>query len=320
MKRVMIAALLLCAMASAARAADPGKVSIALNWVPEPEFGGIYEAKRGGAFERQGIDATIQPGGAGAPTWQLVASGKAQFAVASADEVVIARSQGADVLAIFTIYQTCPQGIMVHASRGLKSIEDVFKNPGTVAMEAGLPYGKFLKQKFGFDKVKRVSYDGGIGNFLADKNFAQQCFVFSEPLAAKKAGSDPQVFLVSDAGYNPYTGVIITSGKLLRDNPDVVGAVSASLIEGWAAYLKDPKPANEMMGKLNKTMNAETFAEAAEAQKPLVESEETKANRLGWMTTARWEELCKQLVDLKVVAKAPAADECFKIVPGSTLK
>jgi NitT/TauT family transport system substrate-binding protein len=179
-------------------------------------------------------------------------------------------------------------------------------------MEVGLPYGKFLQQKFGFDKVKRVSYDGGIGNFLADKMFSQQCFVFSEPLAAKKAGADPQTFLVADAGYNPYTGVIIVSRKTLRDDAKTVSAVVAGLTEGWGNYLTDPKPANEMMGKLNKTMVAETFAAAAEAQKPLIESDDTKANRLGWMTLQRWQELCKQLVDLKVVEKSPAAEECFK--------
>ncbi|MGH7180285.1 MAG: ABC transporter substrate-binding protein, partial [Tepidisphaeraceae bacterium] len=135
---------------------EPAK--IALNWVPEPEFGGIYQAKVDGTFDRNEIDASIQPGGAGAPTWQLVASGKADFAVASADEVIIARSQGADVVAVFAIYQTCPQGIMVHRSRGLTSIEQVFQS-GTLAMEVGLPYGKFLQKKYGFDKVKRIPYD-----------------------------------------------------------------------------------------------------------------------------------------------------------------
>lgn len=308
----VIAAAMVALSATVAPAQNK-KVNFALNWVPEPEFGGIYEAQRGGAFAKHGVDVSIQPGGAGAPTWQLVASGKADFAVASADEVVIARSRGADVVAVFTIYQTCPQGIMVHASRGLKSIDQVF-NPGggTVAMEVGLPYGKFLQQKYGFERVKRVSYDGGIGNFLADKMFSQQCFVFSEPLAAKKAGSDPQTFLVADAGYNPYTGVIIVSGKTLRDDAATVSGVVAGLIDGWGAYLADPKPTNEAMGKLNKTMAVETFAAAAEAQRGLIESGDTKANRLGWMTLPRWQELCKQLVDLKVVEKSPPAEECFK--------
>src|SRR3954463_10013 len=86
------------------------KIRFALNWVPEPEFGGIYAAKESGTFAKNGLDVDIQPGGAGTPTWQLVATGKADFAVASADEVLIARQQNADVVAIFATYQTCPQG------------------------------------------------------------------------------------------------------------------------------------------------------------------------------------------------------------------
>src|SRR5256714_11094745 len=150
------------------------RVKITLNWVPEPEFGGIYAAKQNGAFAKHGLDVDIIPGGAGTPTWQLVANGKTDFGVASADEVFIARSQGADVTAIFATYQTCPQGIMVHASRGLKDIADVFQS-GTLAMEVGLPYAKFLERKYGFGKIKRIAYDGGFANFLADRDFAQQC-------------------------------------------------------------------------------------------------------------------------------------------------
>jgi len=301
----------LCGSLSSAFAAE--KVSIALNWVPEPEFGGIYAAKENGAFDKHNLDVDIKPGGAGAPTWQQVASGKVQFGVASADEVVIARANGADVVALFTIYQTCPQGIMVHASRGFKSIEDVFTHPGTLAMEVGLPYGKFLQKKFGFDKIKRIPYDGGVGNFLADKDFSQQCFVFSEPLIAKKQGSDPQTFLISDAGYNPYTGVIITNGDWARKNPNVVRDMAAALRDGWRAYLDGPKPANAAMGKINKTMDQQTFADVAEAQKSLIETDETKKNGLGTMTLERWEQLVKQLSDLGVVdgSKAPAAMNCF---------
>src|SRR5881397_3549501 len=104
MNRLLAAVLLMICI----RPAYSAQSAIALNWVPEPEFGGIYEAQRGGAFAKHDLDVTIQPGGAGAPTWQLVASGKVPFAVASADEVVIARSRGADVVAVFAIYQTCP--------------------------------------------------------------------------------------------------------------------------------------------------------------------------------------------------------------------
>ena len=302
---VFAAVLAVCSIASASE-----KVTMALNWIPEPEFGGIYAAKEQGAFEKHELDVDIKAGGAGAPTWQRVATGQVEFGVSSADEVVIARSTGADVVAIFTIYQTCPQGIMVHASRGMKTIDEVFKS-GTLALEIGLPYGKFLEKKYGFDGVKRVPYTGGIANFLADKNFAQQCFVFSEPLAAKKQGADPQTFLIADSGYNPYTGVVVTSGQYAKRHPKMVKAMAAALEEGWKTYLADAKPANEVMGKLNKAMDPETFAAAAEAQKTLVTGPADEKLPLGSMTSERWKTLIDQLVDLKVIKSAPKAEECF---------
>ena len=303
---VVVASLLVAPLAYGAE-----KIRFALNWVPEPEFGGIYAAKENGTFGKNNLDVDIQPGGAGTPTWQLVATGKADFAVASADEVLIARQQNADVVAIFATYQTCPQGLMAHTARGFKSIGDIFSNSGKVAMEPGLPYVNYLKNKFGFDKVKVVAYDGGPAGFLNDPQMTQQCFVTSEPIAAKKAGADPKVFLIADAGYNPYTAVIITQGKTARDRPQVVASVVKSLQAGWRTYLDDPKPANATMMKLNPEMDAATFAAAAEAQKPLIETDETKKAGLGTMTRERWETLAKQLVELKVIEKAPPVDQCY---------
>jgi NitT/TauT family transport system substrate-binding protein len=286
------------------------KIRLQLNWVPEPEFGGIYQAQQDGTYAKHGIDVDITPGGAGAPTWQLVGTGKVDFAAASADEVLIARQQQADVVAIFAVYQTCPQGIMVHASRGLKDLAGLWQAGGTLAVEPGLPYVNFLKKKYGDGKLNFVAYDGGPASFLHDANFSQQCFITSEPIAAKKAGSDPQVFLISEAGYNPYTTVIITRGDYIKAHLDQVKAMTAALREGWTAYLADPSKANDAMGKLNGDMDAETFAAAAAAQKPLIETDETKANGLGTMTLKRWQELADQLKDLGVITGAePGA--CF---------
>ena len=295
-------------------AAGVQKVTLTLNWVPEPEFGGIYAAKLSGAFQRNHLDVDIRPGGAGTPTWQMVATGQADFAVASADEVIIARTKGADVVAIFATYQTCPQGIMVHASRGLKTIGDVCQS-STLAVEPGLAYVDYLKGKFGIDKGKLVPYTGGIAAFLADKNLAQQCFITSEPISAKRQGADPQVFLIADAGYNPYTAVVITQGEMIRSRPQVAAAVVQALREGWRSYLDDPTPANQVMGQLNKQMDADMFAEAATAQKPLIDP---PAGTFACQCQfgAPWigsgvETLIQQLLALKVIDRAPAPDECF---------
>ena len=56
------------------RDAAASSSSIALNWKPEPEFGGLYEAQRIDAFAKHGLDVEIT-GGPGAPVVQMVAAG-----------------------------------------------------------------------------------------------------------------------------------------------------------------------------------------------------------------------------------------------------
>jgi NitT/TauT family transport system substrate-binding protein len=47
------------------------KIRLALNWKPEPDFGGFYAAP----YQKYGLDVEILPGGAGAPTMQMVGAG-----------------------------------------------------------------------------------------------------------------------------------------------------------------------------------------------------------------------------------------------------
>src|SRR5882672_1777887 len=117
-------------------AEEVAKVRVALNWVPEPEFGGIYAAKSGGAYRSHGLDVEVIGGGAGVPVVQMVATGRVEFGTAGGDDVVMARARGADVVAVFATFQTAPQGIMVHASRHFESLEEVFRDGrGMLALE-----------------------------------------------------------------------------------------------------------------------------------------------------------------------------------------
>jgi NitT/TauT family transport system substrate-binding protein len=249
----------------------------------------------------------------------MVGAGSVEFGVVSADEVLVARARGNDVVALFAVYQTCPQGIMTHASRGFIEIGDVFRGPGTLAMQRGLPYADYLLKKYAPHPDLRIvpSPGGSIAAFLADKNFSQQCFITSEPVLARQQGADPQTFLVADAGYNPYTTVLAASGPFVRQNRDVVANMVQAVREGWASYLANPAPAHAVMQSINKTMDARTFAESAIAQKPLIETDETRQAGLGVMTKQRWHTLAQQLAELKVIERAPPAEECFQSFPPS---
>ena len=311
-----IVVVLICAAAGCNRSEDKDgtsgatKVRLTLDWKPEPEFGGFYEAKEAGAFAKQGLDVDLRTAGPGAPTWHLVANGQTEFATTAADQVLVARDKGADVVALFAVYQTSPLAIMTHKARGFTKLEDVFTNPGTLAAEPNA-WLTYLTQKFPGSKVKITGYGGGVAAFLAKPDYSQQSFVFSEPLLAKRQGADPQTFLVADAGYNPYTTVVIAKGDYVRANPKVVKALFSASRDGWRAYLDNPEKTNAAMLKLNKEADAQTFAGMAEAQKSLIETDETRQTGLGTMTAARWQTLSQQLADLGVIKRALPASECF---------
>ena len=285
------------------------QLSLTLDWVPEPEFGGFYAARESGAFGKQGLEIDIKPRGQG-ETWKLVAQHATDFATTAADQVLIAREQGADVVAIFAVYQTSPQAIMVHKARGFSKLDDVFATPGTLEAEDAT-WLKYLRGKFPGSVVKLTSNSPGIATFLAKADLSKQCFLTSEPLQATTANSDPQTFLIADAGYNPYTTVVIARGEMVRKDPETIKKMIVALRQGWRTYLDDPAPTNAVMSKLNREMDATTFAESARVQKPLIETQDTKRTALGEMTKERWELLGKQLVELAIIKQAPPAQEAF---------
>ena len=305
-------ALLLLAPLFLSLAAHAEKVPLALNWKPEPQFGGFYAASLNNeTAQRNRIALEVTPGGAGTPVVQMVAAGQFNFGIASADEVIVARARGADVVAVFAAYQTNPQAIMTHAENGFKTLADVYASKGTLAIQKGLPYALYLDKKYAGKKAAViVPYLGGIQNFLADKNYSQQCFATSEPLAAEKLKAKVKTFLVAEEGFNPYTTVLVVRGDFLKSNKELVSRVVDTVRAGWKAYLVDPTATNARMHELNKSMDLATFAESAKAQKPLIETAS-----LGVMTEARWTTLRQQLVDLKLVSAdvlKTNVNDCFR--------
>jgi NitT/TauT family transport system substrate-binding protein len=194
--------------------------------------------------------------------------------------------------------------IMVHKSRKLKGLSDLFSQEGIVALEQGQAYVSYLKKKFEPIKAKFVPYTGGVSSFLHDPQFAQQGYIFSEPLTAKAQGADPDFFLLASAGYNPYSAVVAVRAEYLKQNEALVKSMVTAIRDGWASYRKSPQEANQKMASLNKAMDLATFAAAAKEQERLLGD--------GSMSESRWKEHIQQLLDAKALTKAPDAQACFR--------
>lgn len=309
LKSILHLALLFLALeAWSAPAKTP--LQLALNWKAEPQFGGFYAAAD--EFAKRGLNVQVLEGGSGTPTVQMLAHGKVEYAVVGAEEIILSNERNPEtkVKAIFASYQIAPHILMTHPERGFKTMKDIFSQPGTLAVQAGLPFFLFLQQKFGKGAVKIVPYAGGVSTFLSDPNFSQQGFETSEPLLVKKAGKKAQVFRVADEGFNPYTTVLAVRESYLKDHIDEVGQVVAAVREGWKKYLLDPALTNQRMGQINKSMDAETFAESAKAQKELIQP--TASFKVGQMSDKRWQELVDQMLKIGLIKTKPLPSDVYK--------
>ncbi len=284
---------------AAATAPAAKKLTVALNWYPEPEFGGFYEAALAGTYAAAGLDVEILPGGPGAPVLELLASGKADVAISGADDLLIRRARGLDAVAVLPGFQDSPVGLMAHAASGVARFEDV---KGKVAIEAGSPFQQFLWGRFGWEgKVEPVPTTGSIGPFAADPTLVQQAFITSEPCVAEGQGLTVTFLPGRDAGWNPYASLAVVRGAD-KDAPWVRAFHDASLA-GWKAYLADPTRGNAEIARLNPNLPMDRMGCIVARQRPFVEG----ADGLGEMTAARWEATAAALRSVGQPADATGA-------------
>lgn len=281
---------------------------LALNWKAEPEFGGFYAAA--GILKKKGIDLEVIEGGSSTPTVQMLAAKKVPLAIVSGDELVTARDRGIDLVAVFAVYQKNPQGLMVREDSSIKTIEQLLNSAETtIGVQMGLPFVAYLKKKFPNMKARLVPYQGGIGPFLAQKNYAQQCFITAEALAAKKAGVNVRTFTFDEVGFTPYLAVLAVHRDTLNQRKAELTPIFAAIRQGWEEYLAQPAEVDKLMNKLNPSMSLETFAESGKAQLSLVKPSSNFV--VGSMTAERWKTTAELLKDLGLIKTIQKPENYF---------
>ena len=281
------------------RTSDRPVVKLALNWFPEAEHGGYYAALVHDYYKGHGLEVEILGGGPDAPVIQRVATGSVEFGVTNADDVLIARAQGAPIVALMAPYQVNPRCIMVHSDSGIERIEDI--RGMTLALSPRPAFSHYLRKIYPFENVRIVPYSGSVVQFLASKGFAQQAYVFSEPFVARKQGADPLALLVADVGFNPYASVLIASESTVEESSELARKMTASSVAGWRHYLQAPARANQEINRLNPEMDLEILGFGAAESIPLVVDDVALLGDVGTMSLERWERLCEQLEEAELI-------------------
>lgn len=284
--------------ASSAKAAGLEPVVLMLNWYPEAEHAGFYAAKVHGIYEKYGLDVTIRPGGPNAPVAQELMTGRIQFGIGNADDVLLFRQQDANVVALMAPLINTPRCVLVREDSGITSLSGLKGN--ILQANQGQPFVDFMRSKGMLDGVEIVPYGGSVAKLVTDKKTAIQAYSFSEPLMAQQQGVPVRALMVSDIGFNPYASCLMCNEELVTKNPELVKKMVKASREGWQKYLDAPAESNQVIHKANEQgMTIEALEFGVEKMRPLCLPEGTK--EIGVMTEQRWQELVDQFAALKLI-------------------
>jgi len=283
------------------------KIRFVTDWRAEAEHGGIYEALATGEYAKRGLDVTIIQGGPGVNVPQLLAAGSAEMGVGSNSFGVLQLAQqGVPLKAVAAMMQKDPQVLMAHPGEGIASIGDMKGHPIFLSASARDSFWPWLKAKYGFTDDQFRSYANS-APFVKEKKSVQQGYVFSEPYTIEKeTGLKPQVFLLADAGYPSYAGMILAPDKFAAAHPDAVKAFVVATAIGWNAYLNgDPKPGDALIMKDNPDQTADVLAQARDKMRAygIVQPKGATAADTGTMTDERWAQTFKAASDLGLAPK-----------------
>ena len=289
-RSLLLAAALAAAAPRAALAQEAKPVRVLSNWFAQPDQGGYWQAQQDKLGKEAGIQITVQQGGPKIQTIPQVASGQAEFGIANADDVLLARQRGAPVKAVFVHLDYVPYDLVYHKNPAVKSITDLQGRPFAVSL--GFAYWEWLKKHFQLKPGREMPVTGDLSLFRNDPQMVQQGLSLYLPARMKGAGIEVDQFKVAQLGYRPYY-VLFTTDEMIQKNPQVVKATVAAVQKGWAAFMARPDAIKPYLLGLNQQITSDVYDSAVRDMADGMVPKD--AGKIGCMNDARWKELAEQL-------------------------
>ncbi len=277
-----------------ATAADQPSVKILMNWFIQADQGGFWQSQLDDAGKPVAIE--VIQGGPKIQTIPQVASGQADFGIAVADDVTMARLHGVPVRAVFAYLDHAPYDLVYHPDPKIKSIADL--KDKTFSVSLGFAYWEWTKQHFGLAAVHEIPVSGDLTLFRQDPNLVQQGYSLYLPARMEAVGIQTSQFKIADLGYRPYS-VLFTTDEMIAKHPEIVRAVVAQVQKGWQSFLAEPARFKTLAMGMNNQIPPDINDKAVkEIGADLVAPDRAK---IGCMSDARWSELDRQMIEAKLI-------------------
>ena len=229
---------------------DLQTVRLGVGFIPNVQFAPLYVAQQKGFYADKGLDVEIEYGFED-DFVALAALGEREFAIASGDQVILARAQGLPITYVMKWYHRYPVALMIPVEQGVSTPQEL------AGKKVGLP-GFFGATFIGW---KALAYAGGVDESsltLEEIGFTQAAavqqgqvdaamvYIANEPIQLRNEGIEVNVIQVSDYIDLVSNGLVV-GDTLMADNPELVQRMAQATLRGLEYTINNPDEAFEIV-------------------------------------------------------------------------
>ncbi|GAB4506397.1 MAG: ABC transporter substrate-binding protein [Anaerolineales bacterium] len=288
------------------------EITLAMGYIPNVQFAPLYVAVKKGYFAEEGIQVKFDYG------WEtdllkLVGTNELKFAVASGDQVILARSQGLPVVYVMNWYRRYPVSVAALADAGIRTPQDLVGKTVGIPATYGASYvgWRALLYATGISPesvtLQVIGY-AQVPALLEKQVDAAVCYVMNEPVQLAQAG-----YAVVDIPVSDYIDLVsngfITNEQTIQKEPNLVQGMVRAALRGLQYTLDHPDEAFEI--------SLEFIPEMKSTDIPLQKAvlyksvEVWKSDRLGESSTAAWQASVDFMKAVGLIQEAPAVNQLF---------
>ena len=293
--------------------AEPTKIDLALDFYVNPDHAGIYMALQQGYFERAGLDVQPQvPSDPSAPIRQ-VAAGRAELAISYEPEVLLARKQGLDVVAVAALVDEPLTSLISLPRAGIAKPADLRGKTvatagipyqsdylGTILAGAGLAATDVSEVNVGFNLLPALlggQADAILGGF---RNV--------EGVDLAQRGESPSVVPVDELGVPTYDELVLVAERsAVDDQAEELRLFISALAKGTADAVDDPRAATEAVLAAGQGLDPALTRAEIDATLPLLAKSEKE--EFGAMNPEEWELFASWMADNALIDEVPSASD-----------